>query len=79
MRVDEGVFDVLVSKDSHDMKKVFGLMIFHSRFKMSKCQEGYPQDSWVFQFLSYSFPLSLKDSLLSFKLCATEDFLGFSR
>ena len=62
MRVDESVFDVLMSKYSHDMKYVFGLMAFHSRFEMAECQESNLQDPWVFQFFSYPFPLPLKDS-----------------
>lgn len=40
LRVHERVVDVLVSKYSHDMEDVFGLMVFHGYFKVSEGVES---------------------------------------
>jgi hypothetical protein len=47
LRVDEGVLDVLVSEQSHDIEDVFGLMVLHGGFPMSEDVESYLQNSWI--------------------------------
>ena len=75
MGVDEGVFDVSVSEELHDVEDVFGFVIFHCGFPVSECVEGYLRYSWVFEFGCDSFALSL----IAFShgvLVDAEDFVG---
>jgi len=48
--VYEGVFDVSVSEELHDVENVFCFVIFHRGFPVSECVEGYLHYSWVFEF-----------------------------
>ena len=57
MYVDKGVLDVLVSEGFHDMKDVFGSVVFHCAFPVAECFEGYSCDAWVFQFVGKAFSL----------------------
>jgi hypothetical protein len=45
LRVDEGVFDVFVAEQAHDVEDVFGSVVFHGGFPVSEGVEGYLVDS----------------------------------
>ena len=55
--VFEGVLDVFVAKDLHDVKNVFGSVVFYGSFPMSKRVEGYSLQPWILQFLGDAFSL----------------------
>ena len=55
--VFEGVLDVFVAKDLHDVKDVFGSVVFNGSFPMSKRVEGYSFQPWILQFLGDAFSL----------------------
>lgn len=62
--VHQGVIDVLVSEDSHDMKDVFGFVVFNGGFEMSESVEADVSDPRVAEFFSDFLALSLEDASL---------------
>jgi hypothetical protein len=48
--VDLGVVDVAVAEESHGMENVFGFVVFHGDFEVSKRMEGNLVDAWVTEF-----------------------------
>jgi hypothetical protein len=40
MGVDEGVLNASVAEDSHDVEDVFGFLVFHGGFEVSKRMKG---------------------------------------
>ena len=58
--VDEGVVDVFVAEDLHDVEDVFGFVVFHCCFVVAECVEADLHESWVLEFVGDLFALSLE-------------------
>lgn len=76
LRVDEGVFDVFVSEESHDVENILGLMVFHGGFPVAKSVKGYSCKSWVLGFCGYEFSASFEDSRCGSQVCFAEPSLA---
>ena len=64
VEVDElGVFECIlyafVSEHLHYVEDVFGFVVFHGCFPVSKSVEGDFVESWVSEFMGYAFSLFL--------------------
>jgi hypothetical protein len=59
MRVDEGVVDVSVTEELHDVKNVLGLVVFHCGFPVSEGVEFDLEEPWVLQLGGGAFALYL--------------------
>ena len=59
LSVDERVLDVLVTQETHYVKDVFRLMVFHRCFPVAEGVKGYLPESWVSELLGCSCSLSL--------------------
>ena len=62
-----------MAEDFHYVEDVFGFVVFHGGFPVAECVECDVFDSWVVEFCSDSFALSLEySSLVSY--VSWEDF-----